>query len=657
LILGWLNLAIRDILIKINIFKGSGMMDKIYTATVKNSITLSANDDDESIVLFPGDMISVVDNGGNYYYILEYNTIDNTAKNNLKNTKRYVVGRYIAKDIAATNLNISDTGLETDFSNLRSNGEATRSMDGPNGSATESLYASYSVTPRTEGGKMLSSPKVALDVRRNSYDYTIDSITKKNNNSYIVNGIEYITGLESNYEAIAEAESLPIKSLIGILGIPHQFSAITDPRITAENRLDDQQLGRVYANNIIKTIPLLLITPGVPHFTAKNSNGTTANINNFFGEFTRAMGSVTHTGNTGVGDYRGKYYSIEFQYAEYYNYVNAMLRAAAKFMGLENEVFHGVELGEMQWNRYNSGLFTTSRSTTQAVLNWLSNQLQNLLGSVGLNNIGSTQISDCVAFYANCGENVTDSFDTSVTASSYATSINSLSDTAREYQFLAGGLLNWNLQNWSLSGGDWIKNSLDSTIGGGLLTSITTKAQTLLAGGRLVFPEIWQDSGFGRSYSMTMKLVSPTMDKLSVYLCELVPLYHILALILPRQSTQGEQGYISPFLLRMYYKGKFNIDMGIATSLSVIRGAEAEWSKDGLPTVLELQMTVKDLYSKFFMSETGLSMFSNITELDYIANTCGININTSEASRATMLWKTISGQNMIKDYVNNKESI
>ena len=79
--------------------------------------------------------------------------------------------------------------------------------------------------------------------------------------------------------------------------------------------------------------------------------------------------------------------------------------------------------------------------------------------------------------------------------------------------------------------------------------------------------------------------------------------------------------------------------MGIFVDLNVTKGDEGEWTTDGIPTVAEVSFTIKDLYDGMFMSSgtdlADLNILSNITELDYIANSCGININE------TAIWRTI----------------
>ena len=637
------------------------MGNKIYTATINQPISAtSSRNGGQSSTLNPGDMVSVVDDGNGYYYILEYNTTNSNSKNAMDNGTSFV-GKYISKSSltesgSSQNFNKSDTGLETDISKINYGGQPNVSRSGPNDSWTESLNAKYPVTATTVQGQNLSSPKVALDNRRNPYAYDKDKVTKMNEGSYLVNDTDtYVTDLENRITGAPD--TLSIQSLIGVIGIPHQFTAVTDPRmISGSDRVqNDQLIGRTYAANIIKTIPLLLVTPGQPHFAAKKTGGDSGGGGSGLGAFmqniTQGFSNIYNISpqlGGGKTEYSGKYYRLEFCYAEYYGYLNVMLRAAAQFLGIGDERFGDIPIASMQWQTYNAGIFATVRS------GWMTSVLGSIGNAGGL--MGKSQLTDCIAFYANCGETVNDNFGTSITESQLASSLNSMSDTAREYQFVAGGVFNMDLKGGFASadstvGG--INSLIESTFGKNAVSSMLSKAQTLLAGGRLVFPRIWQDSNFDRSYSISMKLVSPTADRLAIFFSILVPLYHVLALVLPKESYEGAQGYIAPFLIRMYYKGKFNVDMGIITACSIVRGAEAEWSKDGLPSVLEIQMTITDLYNRFFMSNGAQMIFSNITELDYIANTCGININTSEAARAVVLWQNIFAANVVQDYIHN----
>ena len=93
------------------------------------------------------------------------------------------------------------------------------------------------------------------------------------------------------------------------------------------------------------------------------------------------------------------------------------------------------------------------------------------------------------------------------------------------------------------------------------------------------------------------------------------------------------------------------------TGLSITKGAECEWSVNGIPTVADISFEIKDLYEGMFMSRAedpmDMNILSNITELDYIANSCGININDQEVMRTFRLFKVLKIDNIIGDTIAN----
>ena len=443
--------------------------------------------------------------------------------------------------------------------------------------------------------------------------------------SYIqyTNSQEYYDNLESG---------LRVKDLRGILGMPHQFLPVTDPRIDIdENNIgigEEDSFGRVYSEKIIKHIPLLLMTPGTPTFMASYSSEQKDKI------IGKLAGMTTETFDSIFKDSRsGKYYSLKYAYTEYFHYVNAMLRSAAHFLEIHDEKIDGERLGNLNW------LYKTSTMGSEI---FSHGNLANFLGPY----------AGCIAFYTDAGTTVDDSFGNSTTESQLASALNNLSEQGRELNYLignVGGMAGVKLDALTGDGNlDQSINDLQSQIngllgGGNIMSNILGKATTILAGGRLIFPEIWSDSTFSRSYSCSMKLVSPSGDKLSVFLNILVPIYHLLGFTLPRQSAN--QAYFSPFLVRAYYKGLFNVDMGIIPGLSITKGEEGEWTIDGIPTVANVSFEIKDLYDGLYMSKQSLNndynIMSNIQELDYIANSCGINVNDQEVMRTVRMYAAL----------------
>ena len=318
----------------------------------------------------------------------------------------------------------------------------------------------------------------------------------------------------------------------------------------------------------------------------------------------------------------GKYYSLEPSYKEYFEYVNAMCHAAARIMNVHDVVVDGTRLGHYNWmNKANANF--------------------NKLFSV---------YRGCTAWYCQSETSISDSFSNGLTDSIIGSKINSVSDIGREVNFVMGSIRydkgslldkftsSENLDSSIQNVNDFINSKLAEKGTSGIFNSITNAAATVALGGKLVFPQLWSDFNFSRDYSINLKFVSPDGDDLSIYLNIIVPMLHLLALVLPREAA-ATHGYISPFLVRAFYKGLFNVDMGMITNLSFEKGKEGAWTNSGLPTVVEANFTITDLYNDMYMSkEKGkTNILNNIILMDYIANLCGVNINEPDIYRAIEL--------------------
>lgn len=432
-------------------------------------------------------------------------------------------------------------------------------------------------------------------------------------------------------------KNLRVKTLRGIHGMPYQYMPICDTRINGDQS-DTGAFGRKYAEKIVARMPLLLITPGDPQFLSKFSKNTKKSLMEQIINF-----GAKDTKQSELEDLltrEGKYYSLKFNFVEYYNYVNPMCRAAARFLGI-----HNVELDGTKLDNYN----------------WYSNtnpDLNKALFSPSFN-------KGAVPFYIHSDNQINESFSNSTTESQLATKTNSMSDLGREINFIMGNVgtsagmkfdkmmevskeLSGNIENLS--------ESVDSLLGtGNIFSNIANSIKTVTSGGKLIFPEIWSDSDFSRSYSVKIKLTTPDNDKLSWYLNICVPLMHLIGLAVPRQTNVN--GLISPFLIRAMYKGLFNVDMGIITRMDVSKGEEGAWTKEGLPTVVEVDLDIKDLYSAMTITSNSnrdnykYNMMNNIILMDYIANMCGININDVDIGRTIDMYFTQNIQNKITDAV------
>lgn len=419
-----------------------------------------------------------------------------------------------------------------------------------------------------------------------------------------------------------------VSTLREIYGIPYQFTNLTDPRVTGASTFSFEQdkIGRKYNEMIFRRMPTLILQAGVPDFMQGFSDEAAAKISGMI------LGKLPGTNSDMIEatmKNAGKYYGLKLMPNEYFDAVNAQCRAMAVLLGLENE--------SITINGYTDNL----RS-----YNWA-----NVCGSRMWG-----YYAGAVQFYINSDAQVTETFGNGTTQSQLANKMNQLGATASEMQFLLGGMGKYTgFNTWENFGQEALKTG-DARNATGLFDTLVNNISTLMAGGRMFFPEIWNDSQFMRQYAVSIKLDSPDCDDLSIYLNILVPLAHILGFVQPRFT--GTNTYISPFLVRGFYKSQFHIDMGIITGCEIKKGDVGAWTQSGLPTQIEVDLTIKDLYNVLAMAlQNGTAdLIGNPMQLDYLANLCGINIAEPDFMRTIKLWFALRGLTRIEDNVRNMYS-
>jgi uncharacterized protein YraI len=433
--------------------------------------------------------------------------------------------------------------------------------------------------------------------------------------------------------SISNSEFVKIKNVTGVFGLPYQFLPSADVRLSGDT--SSENIGYEYADRIVTRMPLMFITPGKASFMTKFSKKNKQSVL----EWALSNGFDSSGGLDDLLTKDGRYYTFEYDRARYYRFVNPMCRIASRFLEIQDMTLNGSKLDTMDWGTYTD------------------NGISAIFSSDGMSAYGG------VPFYIDTDTSVGESFSNTTTQSMLASTVNSVSDMGRELNFLFGYTAN------ALGGGiEAISNDADiqdninniNDMIGGLLGSgsffdnLSKHLITVASGGKLVFPEIWSDSSFNRSYNINLKLRSPDPSKFSVFINVLVPLFHLLGLVSPQTDGNNPNGYTNPFLIRAVYKGFFNVDMGIITDMSITKGAECQWTSEGIPTSIDISINIKDLYSAMSITETKSTdwkydTLNNTAQMDYIANLCGINIFKPEIGRTIDMWFVNNFTNRVKD--------
>jgi hypothetical protein len=395
-------------------------------------------------------------------------------------------------------------------------------------------------------------------------------------------------------------DQVPIQAN-SVLGLPFKYTQNSDPS------------NRVWNNTIMENMPIVSLIPGRPEFLGITSAKGVAPET----EFVKAIigGKFSEDGSTSSDtsilnwlsnnfkanpDFR--YYGFRVDYLEYFKYVQLMLSVIYVKMGL-GLMYNFADDYAVSWKK-----------------------------------------GAALAYYFDKATSVTESADNSFQDSAIAGAGKSASNMMRELRFVLGKDIDANqLESLSssninqqvasqlkdITSGSWIESFLNT---GGV-----DKFATILNGSNLLYPEIWSDSTFSRSYQLSFKFSSPYGDPASIFHHVYVPFISLLALCLPKQSNI--MGYMSPFLVRADCPGYFTCDMGVITSLSYKKGGDDdEFTNSGLPLAIDVNITVKDLYPAMMMSNSYSMLATNNGIAGFLDNMAGIYVNDFKLGVNILSW-------------------
>ena len=494
-------------------------------------------------------------------------------------------------------------------------------------------------------------------------------------------------GIEKDLKSLLDKEVKGdiLKLSLRLFGAPHQFTHYCDYRTLSSGtrnqvRNDFDKIGRGFMTNVLEEAPVITFIPCKPAYLPNMKNQT-------------GLGTAL-IGATKTGDLRSvaaalsdenihdklRYYDVKQDYVEYMKYVNLMCNAAASMLELDKIKFGKGDdtLGNYDWKNYrwttdrwlgemkqlaggSDGIVGAIKTAGTGVINKLKAVWNTITGAFdyitgdatrSVADFESTSIFDnynFLQFYCDASSGVSESGENGTGASKIEGIFDSASDLTKEIAFIgnSGGLEMEQFQEQVDKGTDAMLAKLQQTFDGsltGLLGKLVSGASNVIKGDIMIFPEIYQNSKYSKNYTITIDLRTPYGTKLGYYLNILVPLFHLMCLAMPKQSTANT--YASPFLLKAYYPGVFSCNMGIVSSIQIDKNSSGDaWSVDGFPNEVKVTLNIIDLYSDLSMTPQGdASLFiANSSLIEYICTNCGIDfVNNDQASRASQVINTLA---------------
>ena len=276
-------------------------------------------------------------------------------------------------------------------------------------------------------------------------------------------------------------------------------------------------------------------------------------------------------------------------------------------------------------------------------------------------------------FCAEASTTVSESFSSELGESALAGMAKGVSAKAKEAAFLLGisdrtagskdsnSKLEERARNSGASSGmSGVLSDLANTVVSGF--DDNNRVGAVLNGENLLFPKVWQNSTFDKSYNISFRFLSPYGDKDSIFEYVYVPFLCCMAMCGPVQTATDS--FKSPFLVRINCPGIMECDMGMVTNISWVRGTSQNlYSCQGLPLGIDVTMTVTDMYPTMALASNLALLRENMGLSAFLDNMCGLsnmkmnliaNVNSSINSKiASGFGKATDIYTSVKDWAHS----
>lgn len=433
-----------------------------------------------------------------------------------------------------------------------------------------------------------------------------------------------------------------LKVSMNMFGMPYQFHDAVDPRVSNVSRV----LGNNFAKKIVLEAPIATLIPGEPTYLPGNKSArerTATALLDGNGNF-EALSKILDSGD--LDDLR--LYDFKPAYVEYMGYVNSLCNAGAAFLGLDDEVYVGNTAYNFQnfnwmkyrWNDEASKTLGSRFATAVDSIKYGSGKKGFKMGEGGggweaLSSLATNY--QYVQFYIDPEQIGGDNLTNSTSESQMKSIFDQGSSTMRELAFMAnsGGVDANAFTSFAEDSVSALSQGISQIIGNGqniavqgagLLNRLINLSGDIIKGHNIIIPDIYQNSSYTKgSASITVHLKTPYGTKLGYYLNIFVPMMHLMALAMPRMKSSNSYG--SPFLLKLYVEGLTSINLGICSDISIQKVTDT-LSVDGLPTEVDVTLTVQDLYSDLCMvpASAPVQFAENSSLIEFLATNCGMSL-------------------------------
>lgn len=568
-------------------------------------------------------------------------------------TAVYAVGFTGAANIntnyRATHLDVRDDGTKY-YGDEVYGYKSIWNQPGPGGKTYQTFQEYYGVTDEyIESLKMLNTSQTSNETSATSGSTSGSSgepVVEEENTEPVISQ-EIVDSIQNSIDQML-ANAVDNMKDVGFthrfIGAPFRFLKATDPILkhdTGDLNTSFEE-GRGYLHHIGAEAPLVHFIPGLPtylkDFDANNKEALSQYINNKQQGNEMAASIINR-----INSIEGRYFEFVPQYAAFMKYVNMLCRASAIYLGIGEKHVPGTDIPykKYNWSNWQNGGKHIKDGTEEVFdpeASWgeqaasvgeaVSVLVDNVINKLTADVFGGYNSVKC---YVDASSSFSEDFSNNTKESAVAGLFETAESAVKELNFWAGGAKATNkLQEI----GNNLTQSIDSVsedilkvlgLGGSNLDNIGNYAGHIITGSNIIFPEMWGDSSYSKSYNFSINLVSPYGDPESLFLNIIQPMMFILPFVMPRQTSGNS--YTSPFLVRVVAKGWFSCDMGIVEGVSIEKGGSDAWTANGMPLEVKLGIRVKDLYTSMSMASSSQPMlyFNNPTLIEFLSTTCGVN--------------------------------